>query len=353
MDNAPVHDEAVYDPQTHCLTTLDVGLNSLLALDAEMLSHMAKELGKPEDAAHYKQIAERTRSLVQETFWDNSRKIFANRLVSGEFVRSVAPTSFYPLLAGCATEAQIECMIAHLDDPAMFGGEHGIPSVSRSDPAYADNTYWRGRTWPPLNYLVWQALRRTGRFDRASQLARASVDLFRGAWDTRRLCPENFNSQTGEALDQPDTEGFYSWGALMPLMGTAECMDFSPWSGWSISFTGDDGALRQVETPLGVATLSSAGGKLRLELGGAVLFETTLRGRLENILWERSGIGITVPPCGDEGADIAFPGIAFSNVVLATLDGAAVDFAARGEGIAVGLPGCAEARRLCLYSRHE
>ncbi|MEJ1936435.1 hypothetical protein WDZ92_40090, partial [Nostoc sp. NIES-2111] len=45
MDNSPIHDEAEYDPETRTLTTIDVGLNSMLALDAEMLSLIAAELG--------------------------------------------------------------------------------------------------------------------------------------------------------------------------------------------------------------------------------------------------------------------------------------------------------------------
>ncbi len=32
-----------------------------------------------------------------------------------------------------------------LDDPKAFGGEHRLPSVTRDDPAYHDNVYWRGR----------------------------------------------------------------------------------------------------------------------------------------------------------------------------------------------------------------
>ena len=56
MDNSPIHDEARYDPATRTLTTLDVGLNSLLALDAEMLALIAAELGDDEAARRYAEI---------------------------------------------------------------------------------------------------------------------------------------------------------------------------------------------------------------------------------------------------------------------------------------------------------
>ncbi len=117
-------------------------------------------------------------------------------------------------------------------DERTFGGPFPIPGTARDDPAAKDNSYWRGRVWPPLNWFVWQGLRRIGRRAEASDLARRSFALFRAAWDTRRLCPENYNAETGEPLDQPDTEGFYSWGALMPAMAVGEVMDHTPWGGW-------------------------------------------------------------------------------------------------------------------------
>jgi len=351
QDNAPVHDEAEYDPQTRCLTTIDVGLNSLLALDAEMLSAMAAELGEAGEATHYAHIAERTRALVRETLWDEQRGIFGNRLRSGAFVRSVSPTSFYPLVAGIATEHQIELLLGHLDDPSMFGGKFAIPSVSRGDPAYLDNTYWRGRVWPPLNYLVWHGLRRAGHFDLASSLAEAGLELFARCWEVPRLCPENYNAQTGEAMDQPDTEGFYGWGALMPLMGAAELCDFSPWAGWSVTNSGADWVLQHIETPLGRADIGVFDGRLMFSHGGRTLFETALQGRFEHMVWERTGISMMVPPRRDAGSEIFFPAIELADVVLATIDGEAIAVSASGRGVVVAIQPSAEPGRLNLYLR--
>jgi putative isomerase len=349
MDNSPVHDEADYDPATRCLTTIDVGLNALLALDAEMLSSIAAELGDAQAAAQHAAIAERTRALVRTELWDASRGIFANRLPSGAFARSLGPTSFYPLLAGCATEEQIDRMLCHLEDPSMFGGTFVIPSVSRNDPAYADNTYWRGRVWPPLNYLVWHGLRRCGRADLASRLACAGIDLFRQSWTTRRLCPENYNAETGEPLDQPDTEGFYGWGALMPLMGTMEITDFSPWQGWSISNSGADAALHQIETPLGPASVFVEQGCLRLAQGGSTLLSTKLRGSLQNIIWDKSGIAMSIPPFHGSPCEILFPNLNPAEVHHVSIDRHALEFAIAGAGISLTLIPCAAKRRLVIH----
>jgi putative isomerase len=83
-----------------------------------------------------------------------------------------------------------------------------------------------------LSRLAWAAA--LGFDEAASELAQKSVGLFRASWDDKRLCPKNFNSVTGVALDQPDTDGFYSWGALLPLLCGAEMMDVTPWRSWEI-----------------------------------------------------------------------------------------------------------------------
>ena len=38
-----------------------------------------------------------------------------------------------------------------------------MPSVSRDDPAYADQKYWRGQIWPPMVLWTHAGLRRAGR----------------------------------------------------------------------------------------------------------------------------------------------------------------------------------------------
>src|SRR5690606_11824151 len=114
-----------------------------------------------------------------------------------------------PLLAGAATPEQAAAMVRLLHDPDKFGGDWLLPSVTRDDPAFGDNVYWRGRIWPPLNFLVYHGLKRAGFVDDARRLAENSVKLFMAEWVANGHCPENFNALTGEACDQPDTDPYY------------------------------------------------------------------------------------------------------------------------------------------------
>ena len=332
MDNSPIHDEAEYDPVTRTLTTLDVGLNSLLALDAEMLALIAAELGLP--AEPHRALAERTRALVQSELWDDERKIFANRLRSGAFVRSVGPTSFYPLICGAADAAQIDHLLAHLRDERTFAGAFVLPGTARDDPAARDNVYWRGRIWPPLNYAVWHGLRRNGRHAEATRLAHASVALFRRAWD-KRLCPENYNAETGEALDQPDTEGFYDWGALMPLMGVGEVMDFSPWSGWEVCNDGAPMILGPVQSPAGAVSVAVADGVLTLARGADILLETDLVGRLTHLLWRDRLVSLRLPRAVRPAARLAFPSTRPDHVLMIRVGERDAEWMGRDGGVAI------------------
>ena len=280
MDNSPMHDEARWNESSRTLDMEDVGLNCLITLDAEMLALMARELGRHEDAYTFEKIAEKHRKRIQTHFWDASRNIFANRLWSRKFADAITPTSFYPLLCGAANAEQTRHLLAALEDPALFGGEFGLPSVARSHPAFNDNVYWRGRIWPILNWLVWLGLKRTGAQEEAARLLEKSWSLFTPAWE-KRLAPENFNATTGEGLDQPDTDSFYSWTALLPFLKTASLIDIDPWQGWVAVNEGEDMELGPMRSPWGMVHAKRAGGIFQI-IGqdGSVKFETRDAGRV-------------------------------------------------------------------------
>jgi putative isomerase len=318
MDNSPVHDEAEFDPQTRTLNAADVGLNSLIALDAEMLALIAARLGDSEAASRYTLTAEALRARIMARLWDEERGVFANRLWSGKFVRSLAPTSFFPLLAGAASREQAKMMARLLQDPAKFGGQWLLPSVTRDDPAFGDNVYWRGRIWPPLNFLVWAGLRRAGFAAEATALAENSWLLFQRAWGKRK-CPENFSAATGEAFDQPDTDDFYGWGALMPFIALGERIDVSPWDGWSLTRGIAGEQVGPVHSPWGALELSAEAGAMTVRIDGRLRLATSVE-RLTRLEFDGNAIRAVLPP-GPAGAWLAVPG---GGVSSARLDGAAL-----------------------------
>lgn len=295
MDNSPVHDEARFIEETATLDCEDVGLNCLACLDSEMLWRICDVLGRPE-AQRFRERAARLKGSIAAHFWDDRRKIFANRLWSGEFVKSLAPTSFYPLLCDALDAGQRRHLLSHLEDERAFGGSIGLPSVSRADPVFADNTYWRGRVWPILNWLVWLGLHRAGEHDAAARLAEKGRALFFASFRDRRLCPENYNATSGEGLDQPDTDPFYSWSALLPYMAAAEIMDVSPFEGWTLTnHASDNGRLAPVLMPGGPVSVERKDGVLTLMRHGAPLFATDIAGRITGLVLSDQRVELELP----------------------------------------------------------
>ena len=344
MDNSPVHDEATLSPESHTLDCEDVGLNSLLVLDGEMLALVAAELGRNGEARRMETRARNLAGRIQEALWDPEREVFANRLWSGRFVSSIAPTSFYPLIAGAASPAQTRALLRWMKDPRHFGGRFGLPSVSRDDPAFRDNVYWRGRVWPPLNFLVYQGLRRYGFVAEATALARRSHEMFAVPWREARQCAENYGAQDGAVTDQPDTDTFYGWGALMPAMGVAEVCDVSPWDGWSIAHTGEDVRMGPLRCPSGWARVESRAGILALHVDGRPMLRTTGRGRFRHLRLEPGSLSVALPALGPAQGErpwLELPGVSAGAVTAICLDGAASDdfeVATGSDGVRLTLP---------------
>ncbi len=358
MDNSPLHDEAGFDPATGTLTAADVGLNSLLVLDAEILARFAAERG---DAATADRLRKRGAALaerVRTQLWDDERKVFANRLWgqdggNGNFIRSIAPTRFYPILAGIATDEQRAHLLRWLDDPRKFGGDWRLPSVTRDDPAYFDNVYWRGRVWPPLNLLTYLGLRRAGESAAAEALAVDSHKLFATAW-AKGQCPENFNAESGQADDQPDTDLFYGWGGLMPLIAVLDVTRLTPWAGWELELRPSDsksgdwrvGPLlirgRQVE-------LAGSGGWTFLFQDGEEYAATAMRGR-----WSEISTADGQFSCRTKGGGALRIGRAtIQGLIEATYNGQTLqcEIAAGGKGIACNVPAKEEAAELVIRWR--
>jgi putative isomerase len=321
MDNSPVHDEAILRADVWTLDCADVGLNSLLALDGEMLASMARALGRESEAEQLASRSEALKARIRERLWDDHRQVFANRLWSGKFIASLAPTSFYPLIAGAASAEQARALLPLLTDVTKFGGTWRLPSCTRDDPAFRDNVYWRGRVWPPLNFLVWHGLKRYGFEAEASDLADDSYRLFQGEW-ARRNCPENYNAVTGEALDQPDTDSFYGWGALMPYMGVGEVTDVNPWNGWEITHGPGDATAGPLLTPAGQAFVQSVAAWMKVIVGGAPILQATVPGRYRHIELGERAMRLVLPPVpadDDRKRWLAFPQLPRERVAAARL----------------------------------
>ena len=232
LDNSPLFDDVQFDEQRHCLESDDVMLTSLYAMDCDALARIAACLGRSADAARFRREHAQMAARINAHLWDEEHGLYVNRhwdtarFEPGRLSRRWAPTSFFPLIAGVATPERAARMVReHLLNPAEFWGEWVIPSIARSDPAYQDNDYWRGRIWGPFNFLVAEGLRRY-RFDHAAaELAQKSLTLFMKNWRADGGVYENYNAETGQGADVWNAARLYHWGGLLVFVALQELVD--------------------------------------------------------------------------------------------------------------------------------
>lgn len=196
----------------------------LYALDAECLALIADQLGKPEDAVRYRAEHQAMAKRVNERMWDEADGCYYNLSFDGTLSRVLTPDCFMPIMAGIAPADRAERLKPLLLNEKTFWGRYKMPSVSRSDPAYADQKYWRGQIWPPQVLWTYLSLRRAGWLNEAWALAQTAGGMLLREWSENNYCPENYNGDTGRLSGSPH----YNWGTLMGEIALSELMQLTP-----------------------------------------------------------------------------------------------------------------------------
>ena len=277
--NAFNNTKASYDKAKGRLQLYDVQMSSLFVAESKALQKLAVAVGDTAAVAMLKQQCDNIGALINGVLWDEAtgiyRQVDASNLSRG-FSPAISPTSFYPLIAGVASTARAQRMVngyltnasefcvrakpkgmlaaadearsgdasragdatgssdAAVSEPGASQEDEGCPyappSISKSDPNYYDNSYWRGRIWGPLNLLLWMGLSEpTYAQIPAVQSARKglceqSSELLMKEWMAKRHVHENYNSTTGVGGDVPNSNPFYHWGANLVYIGMREAM---------------------------------------------------------------------------------------------------------------------------------
>ena len=147
-------------------TAASAGFSALVAFNA---LELAEATGALEPAA-----ARRLADAVRDC-WDGDLCSYSD---AGEAeVGSGRVRTAYGLL-GLLIETDAErtaAIASELGDPRAYGGAFGPTGVHRGEPAFEPRGYWRGPSWPQLDYLLWLGLRRAGRHDAATTLAQATT----------------------------------------------------------------------------------------------------------------------------------------------------------------------------------
>lgn len=216
LDNSPMYDDMVFDPETHLMKLADVGLMGLYIMDCRCMIEMSRILGRddmiPELEARKAKVEQALSGL-----WDEEFGMFLNKnLTDGTLSRRISPTNFYALQADCVTDTQKKRMMAeHFYNPDEFWGDYIIPTIARNDPGFPDQNYWRGRIWAPTNYLAYAAMKYAGLKKECGDLARKSEELILKEWRLHGHVHENYSGIDGMGCGVGNSDKFYHWGGLL------------------------------------------------------------------------------------------------------------------------------------------
>jgi len=223
QDDLPLWDEAEWDPGRQVLAMSAVDLCSYRALDLECLSRIALTLDDGPAARRLDAMYRHLAKTMSRVLWSETAGLYLDELPRGRSPR-VAASNFLPLVAGVPSRRRARRMVDVLRDPTRFWGDWVLPTISRDDPAFDDQQYWRGSIWPPMNYLVLQGLRRYGFDDLAHALAWKGARMFLTDRARTGMCRENFDSRTGAGCGHR----FQSWAPLFALGALEELEHFRP-----------------------------------------------------------------------------------------------------------------------------
>lgn len=174
----------------------------------DILSEMAAELQREDEATAWKKEADKLYELLME------------RLVQdGRFVARYAPEDriieqqdslilMMPIIIGYRLPRDmVETLVNTLVD--RFEATFGLCTESHASPLYRENGYWLGPIWAPVTYLFIDALRFNGYNELATRLACKFMDLTLVGG-----MAENFDPFSGEGLVDPA----FTWTSSVFLM---------------------------------------------------------------------------------------------------------------------------------------
>lgn len=231
LDNSPLYDTASFNASSGLMSQWDVGMHALVIADALALVDLAQAIGRTDLVPDLAARAAAASARMEEELWCEDAGAYLNRdYVTGEWVRTTGPPNLYPLIAGGVSLARVEGMLEryYLNASEWCGGPeclYGPPSISRANPAFKQQNYWRGRVWGPMNFLLWLGL---GRYQGAGSptvakalagLAAQSKNTFLVEWLKNHRVMENYGALDGTGCETAgNANPFYHWGALTALV---------------------------------------------------------------------------------------------------------------------------------------
>lgn len=168
-----------------------VCLNSLLYKYELDMARFATELGRPRDAALWKNRAAHRRWAINHFLWNKEANAFYDyNYVTKTMSEYNYISAFYPLWAGLATAEQAAAEEKHL---AVFEHDGGMAMSDRESGTQWDLPYG----WAPTNWLAAEGLERYGYKQDAARISREFTNTVETNYNLDGTIREKYNVVSG------------------------------------------------------------------------------------------------------------------------------------------------------------
>ncbi len=196
------------------------------ALSAKLIAELHRLIDDNESAEEWQKKYEAKKEIVNRYYWDDEDKFYYDIDVNTHgFYKVKTTASYWPLVAGIASQEQAEALASHLSNPETFGGDVPLLSLARNDgDYYPDGHYWRGSLWLPTAYAALKGLSDYGFHKEVHEASRKIVSHMLATY--REYTPhtiwECYAPESHSPASVVDSDGvsrpdFCGWSALGPI----------------------------------------------------------------------------------------------------------------------------------------
>ena len=154
----------------------DIHFNSILVRANWLLNQMSGEI----DLIIPPWLRERFEKSVHalELMYDEQNETYYSRTWEDhKFVKAASFYDFMPLYAGTPSLTKAKNMASRLKDYKLKGASFGVPTIPVDSPLYREDKYWEGPSWPMINWLLIDGLKRYGLEEDALNLREQTLNM--------------------------------------------------------------------------------------------------------------------------------------------------------------------------------
>jgi len=195
-----------------------VDMSCQMVIQYENLATMCDELSLPEKAKGFRTEAAAIGRRINCWCWNEEDGFYYDVDNDGRQFRVKTAGGFWPLLAGIATRAQAERLVAHLRNRNEFWRPFLFPTLSANDARYqSDGGYWLGGVWAPTDFMIIKGLDRYGYEDLASMATERYLNAMLAVYRPTQTVWEDYAPETPFRPGNPSKRDFVGWTGDGPI----------------------------------------------------------------------------------------------------------------------------------------